>query len=121
MRGGGSAARLSVFFSIVRHAKTQHRKPAPRGMASQHGCLREGYISVTCEIMYRPILTKSESWSHVEAITSFGSNKSECLNTLFGNIFNLAWTSNQKVAVLKDPKLNKNNLAAKKRLWHMIF
>ena len=27
---------LSCFFSIVRHASTQLRMPAPRGMASQH-------------------------------------------------------------------------------------
>ena len=33
--GGGGQARRS-FFSIVRHASTQRRTPAPRGMASQH-------------------------------------------------------------------------------------
>ena len=33
---GGVANQTFVFFSIVRHASTQHRTPAPRGMASQH-------------------------------------------------------------------------------------
>ena len=33
---GGVQGRLSFFFSIVRYASTHLRKPAPRGMASQH-------------------------------------------------------------------------------------
>ena len=41
-------------------------------------------------------------WSHVEAITSVWSNKSQCLNSSFINIFNLAWTNNQSVSVLND-------------------
>ena len=36
-RGGGSQASLLFFSSIVQNASTQCRKPAPRGMASQHG------------------------------------------------------------------------------------
>ena len=34
--GGGVQFRLSFFLSIVLHASTQRRTPAPRGMASQH-------------------------------------------------------------------------------------
>ena len=36
MCGGVGANTTFVFFSIVRHASTQLRTPAPRGMASQH-------------------------------------------------------------------------------------
>ena len=39
--------RLSVFFCIVRHARTQRRTPAPRGMASQHLRTFERYLQRT--------------------------------------------------------------------------
>ena len=57
---GGVNTRLSFFSSIVRHTSTHRSKPAPRGMASQHGHVRESADESPNKLFLKAYIT---SWT----------------------------------------------------------
>ena len=70
-----------VFFSIVRHASTQRRMPAPRGMANQHlrtferGYLRGVYYF---QVLYLHLMTSLKKWSR-PILLSMKNRTSSCV------------------------------------------
>ena len=76
IRGRGVQFRLSFFLSIVRHASTQRRTPAPRGMATQHlrtfergvAQNKRRYLKGVYYLYYRK---RNPIWNVVQARSSF--------------------------------------------------
>ena len=79
---GGVANQTFVFFSIVRHASTQRRTPAPRGMASQHLRTFER-VPVNKELLTRTVPVNKKSLTGTVPVSNLFHTLKE---TLFNKI-----------------------------------